>query len=77
MEVLKMKRVEITFTKYQKELEKLNAQLDRAKKSHEKKLANAIKYSVDKWDADDHTNWIATVEKINDIYIANKEDLHP
>lgn len=70
-----MKRVEITFTKYQKELEKLNTQLDRAKKSYDKKLANAIKLGVDKWDADDHTNWIATVEKINDIYIANKEDI--
>ena len=70
-----MKRVEITFTKYQKELEKLNAQLDRAKKSYEKKLANAVKYGVDTWDADDHTNWLTTVEKINNIYIANKEDI--
>ena len=70
-----MKRVEITFTKYQKELEKLNAQLDRAKKSYDKKLANAVKYGVAEWDADDHTNWIATVEKINNIYIANKEDI--
>ena len=70
-----MKRVEITFTKYQKELEKLNAQLERAKKSYEKKLANAIKLGVDTWNADDHTNWIASVEKINSIYIANKEDI--
>ena len=56
-----MKRVEITFTKYQKELEKLNAQLERAKKAYNKKLAIARKYGVDRWTSEDRQNWLKTV----------------
>lgn len=56
-----MKRVEITFTKYQKELEKLNTQLERAKKAYEKKLTIAKKYGVDGWTSEDRRNWLATV----------------
>ena len=70
-----MKRVEITYTKHQKELEKLNAQLDRAKKAYEKKLAVAQKYGVDGWTQADHNEFLANAETTESGYIVNKEDI--
>ncbi len=69
-----MNRVEITFTKYQKELEKLNAQLDRAKKAYEKKLAAAKKYGVDNWTSNDRHEWIQTVPTTSNGFFLNKSD---
>ena len=70
-----MKRVEITFTKHQKELEKLNARLERQEKSFQKKLANAVKLGVDKWTKEDHIAFMENAEKVNTIFLANKEDI--
>ena len=70
-----MKRVEMSFYKEQKELDKLYAQLERAKKSYEKKLTVAVKYGVDTWDHKQHSDWLKTVETINGMYIAHKEDI--
>ena len=69
-----MKRVEITFSKYQRELEKLNNQLDRAKKSYEKKYANAVKCGVAGWTREEYNEWLANVETVN-FFIVNKEDV--
>lgn len=69
-----MKRVEITFTKYQKELEKLNAQLERAKKAYDKKLTIAKKYGVDGWTSEDRQNWLATVPTTESGFLINKTD---
>ncbi len=69
-----MKRVEINFTKYQKELEKLNARLERQEKALEKKLANAVKLGVDKWTIDDYREFMNSVETVN-YFIVNKEDI--
>lgn len=69
-----MKRVEITFTKHQKELEKLNAQLDRAKKAYEKKLATAKKYEVENWTSNDRYEWSQTVPTTANGFFLNKSD---
>lgn len=69
-----MKRVEITFTKYQKELEKLNAQLDRAQKAYDKKYANAVKYGVQDWDRQDRLDWVETTERTPNGFFINKSD---
>lgn len=69
-----MKRVEITFTKYQKELEKLNAQLERAKKAYDKKLTIAKKYGVDGWTSEDRQNWLKTVPTTESGFLINKAD---
>lgn len=69
-----MKRIEITYSAYQKELEKLNSQLDRAQAKLEKKLAIAQKYGVENWNNDEHTEWLKTVETVN-FRIVNKEDV--
>ena len=69
-----MKRIEITYSAYQKELEKLNSQLDRAQAKLKKKLAIAQKYGVENWNNDEHTEWLKTVETVN-FRIVNKEDV--
>lgn len=69
-----MKRIEITFRKHVKELEKLNAQLERAKKSYEKKLAIAEKYGVANWTPEDRNNWSDTVSTTDRGFFTNKED---
>lgn len=69
-----MKRVEITFTKYQKELEKLNARLERAEAAYEKKLAIARKYGVENWTSEDRRAWSETVETTPTGFFINKED---
>ena len=70
-----MKRVEITYAKHQKELEKLNAQLERAKKSYEKKLAVAKKYGVYGWTQADHNEFLSNAETNKFGYLVNKADL--
>lgn len=70
-----MKRVEITFGRYQKELEKLNDQLERAKKAYDKKYANAVKYGVQDWDSVEHNAWLETTEKTEFAYLINKADI--
>lgn len=70
-----MKRVEITFGRYQKELEKLNDQLERAKKAYDKKYANAVKYGVQDWDSVEYNAWLETVEKTEFFYLINKADV--
>lgn len=69
-----MKMVEITYNKEVKELEKLNARLERAKKAYEKKLETAKKYGVENWTIDDHSKWLDNVESVNG-FIANKSDI--
>lgn len=70
-----MKRIEITYNKEVKELEKLNAKLERAKKTYEKKLENAKKYGVENWSNEDRHNWIKTVETTDSGFIVNKSDI--
>lgn len=69
-----MKRVEITFTKYQKELEKLNARLERAEAAYEKKLAIARKYGVENWTSEDRRAWSETVDTTPNGFFINRED---
>lgn len=69
-----MKRIEITFNSYQKELEKLNAQLDRAKAKLEKKLVVAQKYGVENWTPDDRLAWVQTVPTTESGFLINKAD---
>ena len=70
-----MKMVEITYNKEVKELEKLNAKLERAKKAYEKKLENAKKYGVENWSNIDRKNWLDTVETTESGFIVNKSDI--
>ena len=69
-----MKRVEITFGRYQKELEKLNNQLERAKKAYEKKYANAVKYGVQDWSNNEHSAWVETTERTELGFFVHHED---
>ena len=69
-----MTRTEITLNRYQKELDKLNAQLARAEATYDKKLTIAQKYGVDTWDNDTHAKWLETVDS-NNGWIVNKEDI--
>lgn len=69
-----MKMVEITFNKHQKELEKLNSQLERAKKAYEKKLITAQKYEVENWTPDDRYAWVQTVPTTPSGFFENKAD---
>ena len=69
-----MKRVEITFGRYQKELEKLNDQLERAKKAYDKKYVNAVKYGVQDWDNDEHYVWVESTERTESGFFINKAD---
>ncbi len=70
-----MKMVEITYNKEVKELEKLNARLERAKKAYEKKLETAKKYGVENWTVDDRHKWLETVETTENGFIVNKSDI--
>ena len=70
-----MKMVEITYNKEVKELEKLNARLERAKKAYEKKLETAKKYGVENWDSNDRHKWLETVETTENGFIVNKSDI--
>ena len=69
-----MKKIEISFGKYQKELEKLNTQLERAEAAYNKKLAAAQKYGVENWTPDDRHEWVQTVETTASGFFINKAD---
>lgn len=69
-----MKMVEIAYNKEVKELEKLNARLERAKKAYEKKIETAKKYGVENWDSTDRDKWIETIETTESGFIVNKSD---
>ena len=69
-----MKMVEIKFTSIVKEMEKLNARLERAEKALAKKTANAEKYGVINWSPEDRREWLNNVETV-DGWIVNKEDI--
>jgi hypothetical protein len=69
-----MKMVEITFRSYQKDLEKLNTQLEKAESAYNKKLAAAKKYGVENWTSNDRHEWIQTVETTESGFLINKAD---
>lgn len=69
-----MKRTEITYRSIANELDKLNAKLERAQKSYQKKLAIAEKLGVAEMTADEHREWLNTVPTEN-YMIVNKEDI--
>ena len=69
-----MKRIEISYNSNLKELEKLNARLERANKALAKKQAAAEKAGVADWDGEQYRAWIATVETQNG-WIVNKADV--
>lgn len=69
-----MKRVEIAYRSYQKELEKLNARLERQTAQYEKKLAVAKSFNVDQWTSEDRHAWAATVETTPSGFFVNKAD---
>ena len=70
-----MKMIEITFRAEQRELEKLNAQFDRAKQTYDKKLAIAQKLGVDTWDNDTHYAWLQTAPTSENGWLLNKADI--
>lgn len=69
-----MKRIEITYRSKLNELEKLNARLDRAQKTYEKKLAAAQKMGVADWTNEQYRAWMDTVETQNG-WIVSKADV--
>lgn len=69
-----MKRIEITFNRYQKELEKLNTQLERAKATYAKKFEIAKKFGVENWTSEDRNEWSQTVETTENGFFVNKAD---
>lgn len=69
-----MTRAEQRVQSEQRELDKLNKQLERAEATYEKKLAIAQKYGVDTWDNEAHNKWLETVET-NMGWIVNKDDI--
>lgn len=58
----------------QKEVEKLNARLERAKKAYQKKIAIAEKLNVANWTNAQYRAWIETVPTDNG-WIINKDDI--
>ena len=69
-----MKRIEITYNGYQRELEKLNTQLEKARTAYEKKLAAAQKYGVENWTPNDRHEWVQTVPTTETGFFINKAD---
>lgn len=69
-----MKAIEIKYASKVKELEKLNARLERVEKALAKKQANAEKLGVAAWTIDEHNDWLATVPTTNG-FIDNQEDV--
>lgn len=69
-----MKMIEISYRSKVAELEKLNAKLERAEKTYEKKLAAAQKMGVADWTCDQYRAWMNTVETRNG-WIVNKADV--
>lgn len=69
-----MKRVEISYNSNLKELDKLNARLERAEKNYAKKLAAAQKWGVADMDGEQHGAWLNTCPT-NEGFLTNKEDV--
>lgn len=69
-----MTRTAMAVNSKTKELDKLNAQLERAKKSYEKKLATAQKLGVAEWTCEDRNEWLTTVKTTEFGYIIDKTD---
>jgi exonuclease VII small subunit len=69
-----MRRIEISYNKHLKELEKLNAQLERAESTYNKKIAAAQKYGVAEWTPEDRHEWVQTVETTASGFFVNKAD---
>lgn len=69
-----MTRIETSFNSYQKQLEKLTAQLGRAEKTYEKKIETAKKYGVADWTIEDRDRWAETVETTENGFFVNKAD---
>ena len=70
-----MTRAEITMNSYQKDLDKLTAQLAKAQNTYEKKLAAAQKQGVAEWSIEDHNAWLQTIETNAGGWIINKADI--
>lgn len=70
-----MNRIEISYRANVKELEKLNARLERAQKAYEKKLAAAQKAGVADWTKEQYNAWMDTVETNENGWILNKADI--
>lgn len=70
-----MTKAERTMNKYQSELDKLHAQLDRAINAYNKKLEAAKKLGVDTWTNEQHHAWLETVPTAENGFIINKEDI--
>ena len=56
-----MKKAELSYTARMNDMIKANASLERAKKSYDKKLANAVKLGVDQMTNEEHLAWLKTV----------------
>lgn len=69
-----MTRTAMAVNSKTKELDKLNAQLERAKNSYEKKLATAQKLGVAEWTCEDRNEWLTTVKTTEFGYIIDKAD---
>lgn len=76
-----MRKAEIEYNSELKELEKLQARLERNRKSLEKKIAQAEKMGVVDWTREDYTNFIENVETVGQeegyicSMIKNKDDI--
>ena len=68
-----MTKAEITYNSNKKELEKLEARLERRTKALAKAQAKAEKAGVAEWSNEDRLKWLETVE-LDGFYIKNKED---
>ena len=69
-----MTRTQMSVNSKIKELDKLNAQLVRAKQSYEKKLTVAQKFGVAEWTCEDRNTWLTTVPTTEFGYIIDKND---
>ena len=68
-----MKMVEIAYASETKQLEKLQAQLERREKALEKKMAIAEKLDAT-WTPEEHRAWLENEVETNNGWIVNKED---
>lgn len=69
-----MKMVEIAYASEIKQLEKLQAQLERREKALEKKMATAEKLGVN-WTNDEHRAWLENEVETMNGFIVKKEDI--
>lgn len=69
-----MNRVAITYRSKVAELEKLNARLERAKATYQKRLTAAEKLGVAEMTTEEHIEWMKTLETENG-FLVNKADI--